>query len=102
MLLDLLARVPFALPILFALQPADEGIRYFSVKDPEPDPERAFARFVLNAFFFIGVALLVTLGMGILFGSFRLWLLEKYPHNRFNGIPEDDPGKTFRLNDTGK
>lgn len=96
MLLNLLARVPFALPILFALQPAGEGIRYFSVKDPEPDPARAFALFVLNAFFLIGVALVVTLGMGIAFGTFRVWLLEKYPHNRFNG----SPGETFRLRDT--
>jgi hypothetical protein len=95
-LLDVLARVPYALPILFALQPADEGIKYFSLKDPEP--ERGLAWFVLNAFFLIAVALLVTLGLGIAFGSFRVWLLEKFPHNRFNGTPEDDPGETFRLN----
>jgi len=101
-LLDLLARVPFALPLLFAFQPADDAVRYFSVKDPEPDPERAFARFVLNAFFFIAVALAVALVLGIAFGAFRVWLLEKYPHNRFNGVPEDDPGETFRLRDTGE
>jgi len=98
MLLDLLARVPYALPVLFALQPADDGIHYFSVKDPEPDEGRMFAKFVLNAFFFVGVTLLVTLGVGIAFGSFRVWLLEKYPHNRFNGVPEE----TFRLRDTSK
>ena len=102
MLFDLLARVPYALAVLFAFQPADDGIRYFSVKDPEPEPERLLAWFVLNAFFLIGVTLLVTVGIGIAFGSFRLWLLEKYPHNRFNGVPEDDPGKTFRLRDTGE
>jgi hypothetical protein len=99
-LLDLLARVTFALPILYALQPADDAVRYFSVKDP--DPERMFAWFILNAFFFIAVALLITLGIGIAFGAFRVWLLEKYPHNRFNGVPEDDPGETFRLRDTGE
>jgi hypothetical protein len=99
-LLDLLARVPHALPLLFALQPSDDGIRYFSLKDPEP--ERGLAWFVLNAFFLIAVALGVTLGLGIAFGSFRLWLLERFPHNRFNGTPEDDPGETFRLRDPGK
>jgi hypothetical protein len=97
-LLDVLARVPYALTLLFALQPADDGIQYFSLKDPEP--ERGLAWFVLNAFFLIAVALLVTLGLGIAFGSFRVWLLEKFPHNRFNGSPEDDPGETFRLRDT--
>ncbi len=100
MLLDLLARVPHALPLLFALQPADDGIKYFTLRDPEP--ERNLAWFVLNAFFLIAVALVVTVGIGIAFGTFRVWLLEKYPHNRFNGLPEDDPGETFRLNDPGK
>jgi hypothetical protein len=99
-LLDILARVPYALPVLFALQPADDGIRYFSLKDPEP--EHGLAWFILNAFFLIAVALLITIGLGIAFGGFRLWLLEKFPHNRFNGVPEDDPGETFRLSDSRK
>ena len=98
MLLELLARAPYALPLLYALQPADDGIRFFSLKDPEP--ERGLAWFILNAFFLIAVSLAVTLGLGIAFGSFRVWLLEKYPHNRFNGSPVDDPGETFRLRDT--
>ncbi len=102
MLLDLLARVPYALPILFALQPADDGIRYFSVKDPETDQGQVFAKFILNAFFFVGVTLVVVVGIGIAFGSFRVWLLEKYPHNRFNGVPSDDPCETFRLRDISK
>ena len=37
MLLEILARVPHGLTLLFALQPADDGIRYFSLKDPEPE-----------------------------------------------------------------
>jgi hypothetical protein len=97
-LLELLARVPHALPLLYALQPADDGVRFFSLKDPEP--ERGLAWFILNAFFLISVSLLVTLGLGIAFGSFRVWLLEKYPHNRFNGSPPDDPAETLRLGDT--
>ena len=95
MLLEILARIPNALPVLFALQPADDGVKYFWLKDPEP--ERNLAWFILNAFFLIAVALLVTLGIGIAFGTFRVWLLENFPNNRFNGSPEDDPGKTFRL-----
>ena len=98
MLLELLARVPHALPLLYALQPPDDGIRFFSLKDPEP--ERGLAWFILNAFFLIAVSLAVTLGLGIAFGSFRVWLLEKYPHNRFNGSPPVDPAETFRLGDT--
>jgi hypothetical protein len=96
----LLSRVPFALPLLFALQPSSDGIRYFSLKDPEP--ERGLAWFVLNAFLLIAVSLGVTLGLGLALGWFRVWLLEKFPNNRFNGVPEDDPGETFRLRDAGK
>jgi len=99
-LLEALARVPFALPILFALQPANDGIKFFSLKDPEP--QHGLAWFILNAFFLIAVTLVVTIGLGIAFGGFRLWLLEKFPHNRFNGVPEDDPGESFRLNDASK
>lgn len=100
MLLNLLARLPHALPILFALQPTDDGIKYFTLRDP--GPERNLAWFVLNAFFLIAVALAVTIAVGVAFGTFRVWLLEKYPNNRFNGVPEDDPGETFRLRDSSK
>jgi hypothetical protein len=96
----LLFRLPYALPLLFALQPEDDGIRYFSLKDPEP--ERGLAWFILNAFFLIAVSLGVTVGLGLALGWFRVWLLEKFPNNRFNGVPEDDPGETFRLRDAGK
>ncbi|MGH9320439.1 MAG: hypothetical protein ACRD3V_11230 [Vicinamibacteria bacterium] len=96
--LDLLARWPTALSLVLSLQPVDDGIRYFSLKDPEP--ERGLAWFILNAFFLVGVALVATLAVGIAFGSFRYWLLEKFPNNRFNGVPEDDPAQTLRLNDT--
>jgi hypothetical protein len=99
-ILDVLARLPYALTLLFALQPAEEGVRFFSLKDPEP--EHGLAWFILNAFFFVAIALAVTLSIGIAFGSFRVWLLEKFPHNRFNGTPNDDPGETFRLRDMGE
>ncbi len=99
MILELLARLPRPLVALF-LQPAEQGIRFFSLKDPEP--EHGLAWFILNAFFFVAIALAVTLGIGIAFGSFRVWLLEKFPNNRFNGTPIDDPGETFRLRDSGE
>lgn len=93
-----LIECPFVLAFLAGwsgLQPADDGIRYYSLKDPNPEPGLAW--FVLNAFFLVGVVVLVTLALGVAFGSFRYWLLEKFPHNRFNGAPEDDPAITLRL-----
>jgi hypothetical protein len=98
--LEVLERWPFlfqALPALLASQPPGEGIRYFSLKDPDPEPSLAW--FILNAFLLIGVLLLATTVLGIAFGSFRLWLLEKFPHNRFNGAPRDEVSRAFRLTD---
>ncbi len=72
-------------------------IRYFTLKNPDPQPP--FVWFILNAFYFIGIVAAVTLVIGIVFGGFRFWLLSKFPNNRFNGADKDDLAKTFRLTD---
>jgi len=58
-------------------------VHFYSLRDPEP--ERGLAWFVLNAFLLVGIALAITIGLGIAFGAFRAWLIQKYPDNRFNG-----------------
>jgi hypothetical protein len=85
--LALISRSPFASTLLLALQPPNDGIRYFSLKDPEP--EHGLAWFVLNAFFLVGVGIGAAILLGIAFGGFRLWLLEKFPRNRFNGASDE-------------
>jgi hypothetical protein len=72
-------------------------IKYYNLKDPDPEPSLAW--FVLNAFAFVGVTIAIVVGLGIAFGSFRLWLLAKFPNNRFNGTEDEDVSQTFRLND---
>ena len=79
------------------LQATQPEIRYFSLKDPNPEPSIAW--FILNAFFFIAIALSITFAIGVAFGGFRYWLLSKFPYNRFNGADKDDLVKTFRLTD---
>lgn len=79
------------------IQATQPEIRYFTLKDPDPEPSIAW--FILNAFFFIAVALTITLAIGVAFGSFRFWLLEKFPYNRLNGADKEDLSHTFRLND---
>ena len=83
--------------LTFLLLQAEPGVRFFTLTDPDPEPSLAW--FVLNAFLLIGVALVITLGVGLAFGGFRMWLLEKFPHNKLNGVDEDDIVTTFRLND---
>jgi hypothetical protein len=73
------------------------AIQYFTLKNPDPDP--SFVWFILNAFFFVGVVLSIAFGIGLAFGGFRFWLLEKFPNNWLNGSDKDDPTKTFRLTD---
>ena len=77
------------------LQATQPEIRYFTLKDPDPEPSIAW--FILNAFFFIGVVLLITFAIGVAFGSFRYWLLEKFPYNKLNGADKEDLAHTFRL-----
>ena len=72
-------------------------IEYFNLKDPNPEP--SFVMFILNAFFFIAVVLLVTFAIGVAFGGFRFWLLGKYPNNPLNGADKEDIAETFRLSD---
>ena len=85
-------------PVVVVLQtiPMD-GVEFFTLTDPNPD--RGLAWFVLNAFFLAGVGIAVMIGAGLVFGSFRLWLLNKFPSNWFNGAPQDDVSVTFRLSE---
>ena len=55
-------------------QPA---IRYFTLKDPDPEP--SFVWFILNTFFFIGVILAVTIAIGVAFGGFPLLAVVEIP-----------------------
>jgi hypothetical protein len=100
MVLAFVARSPFASALLLAFQPANDGIRYFSLKSSEPD--HGLAWFVLNAFFLVAVALGVTLLVGIAFGGFRLWLLNRFPNNRFNGAPDEPFSLSFPREDLAK
>lgn len=81
----------------FWAQTEQPAVRFFTLKNPDPEP--SFVWVVLNTFFFIGVALLITLVIGIAFGGFRLWLLRRFPYNWLNGADKDDLAETFRLND---
>ena len=83
--------------LLSWVQKTQPQIEYFTLKNPDPEP--SFVWFILNAFFFIAVALLVTFGIGVAFGSFRFWLLHKFPNNPLNGADKEDLAQTFRLND---
>jgi hypothetical protein len=100
MVLALLARSPFTAALLLAFQPANDGIRYYSLKSPQT--EHGLAWFVLNAFVLVGVALGATLLLGIAFGGFRLWLLNKFPNNRFNGTPDEPFSLSFPRDDPVK
>lgn len=79
------------------LQVNQPEVRYFTLKDPNPEPSLAW--FILNAFILIAAMLATMVALGVAFGGFRFWLLSKFPHNWFNGEDEDDVTKTFKLTD---
>ncbi len=56
---------------------------------PNPEPERGILAVILDSFVMVGVFLGATVVVGIGIGVLRLWLLRRYPDNRFNGRGKD-------------
>ena len=78
-----------ALPLILLafFQKIDESqVKFFLLSDSEP--EKGYVWFILSAFYLVGVALAVTIIIGVAAGAFRVWLMTKYPNNRFNGSPK--------------
>lgn len=58
---------------------------------PNPEPPRGLLTLIVESFALAGTLLLGTVVIGIGFGFFRIWLLRRYPDNRFNGSGRDTP-----------
>lgn len=57
--------------------------------DLSKNDEPTLAWLILSTFALIGVALLLTIGIGAGVGFLRIWVLRRFPRNRLNG-PEDE------------
>jgi hypothetical protein len=73
---------------LFALMSwvQSEGITFV---DLSGNDEPSLSWLILSTFALIGVALLITIGIGAGIGFLRIWVLRRFPRNRLNG-PEDE------------
>ena len=58
---------------------------------PDPEPPRGILTLILESFALAGTFILATVVIGFGFGLFRIWLLRRYPNNRFNGSGRDIP-----------
>ena len=58
---------------------------------PNPDPPPGILTLILESFALAGALLGGTVIVGLGFGLFRIWLLRRYPDNRFNGSGRDVP-----------
>lgn len=58
---------------------------------PNPEPPRGILTLIIESFALAGTLLLATVIIGLGFGLFRIWLLRRYPDNRFNGTGRDTP-----------
>lgn len=58
---------------------------------PDPEPPRGILALILESFALAGAFILATVVIGFGFGLFRIWLLRRYPNNRFNGSGRDLP-----------
>ena len=76
-------------PLAKALLQQPLPIEYFTL--PDPEPPRGILFLILESFALAGALLLGTVIVGLGFGLFRIWLLRRYPDNRFNGSGRDIP-----------
>ena len=58
---------------------------------PQTEPPSGILTLILDSFALAGTLLLGTVFVGLGFGIFRLWLIRRYPDNRFNGSGRDTP-----------
>ena len=63
---------------------------------PGPEPPRGILFLILESFVLAGVLVLGTVIVGFGFGLFRVWLLRRFPNNRFNGKGQDLPRLDLR------
>ena len=69
-------------------------MEYFTL--PDPEPPRGILFLILESFVLAGVLVLGTVIVGFGFGLFRVWLLRRFPNNRFNGKGQDLPRLDLR------
>jgi hypothetical protein len=70
--------------VLLWLQSQPQGITFVDLNKGEP--QVTFFTFIIVAFKFIGLGLLVAAAIGGLVGLFRIWVRRRFPENRMNGI----------------
>ena len=58
---------------------------------PQVEPPRGILTLILESFALAGTLVLATVLVGLGFGIFRIWLIRRYPDNRFNGSGRDTP-----------
>ena len=78
------------------VQSQQGGVTFIDITESEP--EHGLVWVVLSTFALIGVALLITVGLGAMLGALRIWILRRFPGNRVNG-PEYEVLTRLHLHD---
>ena len=75
--------------VSWALLQQRQTVEYVTL--PNPEPPRGILTLIIESFALAGTLLLGTVLVGLGVGLFRVWLLRRYPDNRFNGSGRDTP-----------
>lgn len=89
------ANLYLALLAIQQQQGPGQGITFVDLNKGEP--QITFFTFILVAFKFIGIAILVMAAIGALIGLFRIWVRRRFPDNPMNGI-DTEPLTFLHLN----
>lgn len=84
------------LGLLIRLQSTPGGVTFVDLTERRPEPTLAWL--ILSTFALIGVAVLITVGIGGGIGLLRIWIMRRFPHNRLNGL-EDEAMIQLHLHD---
>lgn len=88
--------MPRLISLVVWLQSQPDGVTFVALADAEPKP--TFAWVILTTFALIGVVLLITTGIGVGTGLFRIWIRRRFPNNQLNG-PDAEPLVFLHLNE---
>jgi hypothetical protein len=88
--------MPRLISLAVWLQSQTDGVTFVELSDGEPKPTLAWV--ILSTFALIGIALLITIGIGAGTGLLRIWIRRRFPNNQLNGA-DAEPLVFLHLNE---
>jgi hypothetical protein len=77
-------------------QETQNGVTFINITNNEPNHNIVWV--ILSTFLLIGIAILITAGLGMGVGAVRIFIFKHFPGNKWNG-PEYEPVTRLHLDE---